>query len=137
MAGAQTPKHIHEGVADGMEVPIQAAHSPKDIEVMRGALWDEVKTGMAMDGTSRTMEEVGQGLMVNMEKLAKQITAKSEGMSADAFFNDFTGIGTGLDPGTYNAASIPVVVSPQEATSYYSNGGIAGTVIDKKSRGIF
>lgn len=137
MAGAQTTEHIHEGISDGMTVPNQAAHSAKDIEAIRGALWDEVKTGVAMDGTSRTMEEVGQGLTVNMERLIQQVKGKEGGMSADAFFNDFTGIGTGLDPGSYNAASIPVVVSPQEATSYYSNGGIAGAVIDKKSRGIF
>lgn len=137
MAGAQTPQHIHEGVADGMQVPTQAAHSPKDISDIRGALWSEVKGGMALDGESATMEEVGKGLTFSMDRLIKQVKNKPEGMSADAFFNDFTGIGTGLDPGSYNAASIPVVVSPQEATGYYSNGGIAATVIDKKSRGIF
>jgi len=137
MAVGQTPGHIHDGVADGAPVPKQAAHSPGDLDEIRKSLWNEVSSGMAMDGKYSTMDDVGNGLVVNMEKLRKQIVGKREGMSADAFFNDFTGIGTGLDPGSYNNASIPVVVSPTEATAYYSNGGIAAAVIDKKSRGIF
>ncbi len=136
LAVGQTPGHIHDGVADGVPIPKQASHSPADLDEIRGALWNEVSSGMAMDGKSRTMEEVGNGLSLNLETLAKKVRG-GHGMSADSFFNEFTGIGTGIDPGSYNNASVPVVVSPTEATAYYSNGGIAATVVDKKSRGIF
>lgn len=138
LAGKQTRGHVFEGVADGAPVPEQINHSPGDVKAIQEALWSEVKGGMAMDGVSySTMEDVGKGLVVNLERLAKKAKDKPEGMAADSFFNEFTGIGTGLDPGFYNAASVPVVVSPQEATAYYSNGGVAATVIDKKSQGVF
>lgn len=140
IAEKQTRKHVKatfEGVADGAPVPPQFSHSTSEVEAIRNALWDEVSIGMAMDGSTRTMSEVADSQVVSMERMVKQIRNRPEGMSADAFFNEYSGIGTGLDPGVYNGASIPVVVSPQEATSYYSNGGIAGTVIDTKSRGIF
>lgn len=127
-----------EGVADAKSIPEQMSHSTAEVVAIKEALWNEVKGGMALDGVpSKTMEEYGKGLVVNLDKLRRKAKDSPEGMSADAFFNDFTGIGTGIDPGSYNAASTPVVISPQEATAYYSNGGIAGAVIDKKSRGIF
>lgn len=124
-----------KGVADSAQEPMNLY--PADIKSIQDSLWLEVKDGMAMDGQNSTMEEIGKGLVFNVEKLAAQLKTRPEGMAADAFYNDFTGIGTGLDPGVYNNAYTPVVVSPTEATAYYSNGGIAGAVIDKKSRGIF
>lgn len=136
IAGRQTQNHL-DGVADASSVPEQINHSTADIKAIQGALWAEVKDGVALDGSSVTIEEYRETLGFRLDKLQDQIMRKKEGISADAFYNDYTGIGTGIDPGSYNNASIPVVVSPTEATSYYSNGGIAGSVIDKKSRGIF
>lgn len=122
------------GVADS--APQQLAHSADAIETIKKSLWDEVRKGVALDGKSQTMDEHRKALTFNLGRLSKQIQNRG-GMAADAFFNEFTGIGTGIDPGFYNNASIPTVVSPQEATSYYSNGGVPAYVIDKKSRGIF
>lgn len=138
LAAGQEKGHIFDGVADGAPVPKQINHSPGDVKEIQAKLWTEVKGGMAADGVHySTMEDVGKGLVVNLEHLVKKAKDRPEGMAADAFFNEFTGVGTGIDPGFYNASSTPVVVSPQEATAYYSNGGIAATVIDKKSQGVF
>ncbi|ADX42541.1 phage portal protein [Tetrasphaera phage TJE1] len=138
LAAGQERGHIFDGVADGTPVPKQINHSPGEVKEIQDKLWTEVKGGMAADGIHySTMEDVGKGLVVNLEHLVKKAKDRPEGMAADAFFNEFTGIGTGIDPGFHNASSTPVVVSPQEATAYYSNGGIAATVIDKKSQGVF
>lgn len=125
---------LRPGVADA--APEQLAHSADAIETIKKSLWEEVRKSTALDGKYQTMDEHRKALTFNLSRLNKQIQQKG-GMSADAFFNEFTGIGTGIDPGFYNNASIPIVVSPQEATSYYSNGGVPAYVIDKKSRGIF
>jgi hypothetical protein len=58
------------------------------------------------------------------------------GHARDAFWNPMTGIGSADDPGMYNYAFTPVCMAPQEATAYYSSGGIPKVIIDKKSKGI-
>jgi hypothetical protein len=55
---------------------------------------------------------------------------------ADSFYNPVSGIGDLNDPGVYNAATIPISMSPWEASAYYANGGIPGVIIDKKSKGV-
>jgi hypothetical protein len=54
----------------------------------------------------------------------------------DGYYNAMTGQGvTGFDPGSFNLAYTPVSMSPNECTSYYSNGGLPSIIIDKKVKG--
>lgn len=127
------------GVSDG---PAPLRFTRSEVEEIRAGQWEHVKAGVAIDGGSQTMEEVRGHLAVSYEKLAKSVGRgprgpEFKGETIDSFFNDVTGIGTGVDPGSWNNASTPVSISPQEATAYYSNGGIAGGIIDKKFTGIF
>ena len=86
---------------------------------------DKIRGGMALDGGYITLDE------------ARKQTANGMGqMIADSFFNPANGIGTTADPGYYNDATIPVSMSPNEATAYYSNGGVSARIIDMKSQGI-
>lgn len=136
LADAQLPMvKGKRGVADS-ERTEQFSLTSGQVEKIKTKLWEETRGGMVADGEIDTPATLTEKLTINWEKLSKQLRGK-EGAAADSFFNEVSGIGTGIDPGTYNAASIPFVVSPQEATAYYSNGGIAATVIDKKSAGIF
>ncbi len=55
----------------------------------------------------------------------------------DSWYNSATGIGTSSDPGWYNTSDIPIQMSPQQASAYYSSGGIPKVIIDKKTNGPF
>ena len=60
----------------------------------------------------------------------------SDPLIQDGFYNALTGTGVGgFDPGAFNLAYTPVSMSPNEATSYYCNGGIPAIIIDKKVKG--
>lgn len=109
-----------------------------DVKTFRDSQWSHVKSGMASDGEYQSMGDVKKRMTVSLENMQSQLgRGRPNGETMDSFFNEVSGIGTGADPGSWNAASTPVSISPQEATAYYSNGGIAATVIDKKSKGIF
>lgn len=54
----------------------------------------------------------------------------------DSFVNPMTGIGTAKDPGIHTVATIPLALSPFEATAIYSSGGLPEIIINKKSKGI-
>ena len=67
-----------------------------------------------------------------------QVAKKKDGsQTVDSFFNSVTGVGTSSDPGFYNTADIPIYISPNQATAYYSSGGIPKVIIDKKVMGPF
>ncbi len=128
----------YEGVSDAAR-PMR--FTGQEVASIQDGQWQHIKAGLASDGNSQSMEDVEKGLTVKYENLAKNLgrgkTSGFKGETLDSFYNDVTGIGTGIDPGSWNASSVPVSISPQEATAYYSNGGIAGGIIDKKFRGIF
>ncbi len=54
----------------------------------------------------------------------------------DSFYNPVTGINTQSDAQWWNTADIPLILSPNDATAYYSSGGIPQQIIDKKVNGI-
>lgn len=54
----------------------------------------------------------------------------------DSFVNPMSGIGTAKDPGIHTVATIPLALSPFEATAIYSSGGLPEIIINKKSKGI-
>jgi hypothetical protein len=137
-------RYRNAGVSDA---PTPMRFTGSDIDDIRDAQWDHIKDGMTSDalkgGTPiMSMEDVRNRMTVSYDRLAKSLgRGKSgplmKGETIDSFFNEVSGIGTGIDPGSYNDASIPISINPQEATAYYSNGGIAGGIIDKKFTGIF
>lgn len=126
------------GVSDS---PRALRFEESEVKEIRDAQVQHINQGMAVDGGVQSMEDVRKTLTVSFERLAKSVgrgkVSGMKGETIDSFFNEVSGIGTGIDPGSWNAASTPISISPQEATAYYSNGGIAAEIIDKKSKGIF
>jgi len=127
-----------EGVTDSSR-PLRFSGS--EVRGILDGQWEHIQTDEALHGEFQSMDDVRNRLTVSYDRLAKSVgrgpVTGLKGEAIDSFYNDVTGIGTGVDPGSWNASSIPVSISPQEATAYYSNGGIAGGIIDKKFTGIF
>ena len=123
-------KKIFKIVADSQPsgVADSAASVPLSVDAtieIQALMLDKIRSGMALDGGFMTLDE------------ARTKTANGMGqMIADSFYNSMNGIGTTSDPGYYNDATIPVSMSPNEVTAYYSNGGVAARIIDMKSQGI-
>lgn len=105
-------------VADSLsEVPV----SQNDMTRIQTLLNDQVRANLVQDGVSFQL----------LEEARKDITSVLDG-----FVNPMTGTGvSGVDPGMFNRAQIPVSMSPNEATAYYSSGGLPQIIIDKKSKG--
>lgn len=51
----------------------------------------------------------------------------------DGYTNKKTGIGTSIDPASAVDCSIPVSITPSEASAFYASGGIPARIIDKKA----
>lgn len=134
-------RKIAEKVPDGVSDSSKAMRfTAAEVEDMQTAQWEHVKAGMGEN--QQTLEDLKKGLVVSFEGLRDQLrrgpkNPEYKGETIDAFFNEVSGIGTGADPGSWNNASVPISISPNEATAFYSNGGIAQEVIDKKAKGIF
>lgn len=58
---------------------------------------------------------------------------KNAGIVQDGYFNPTSDIGTYIDPGMQTESFIPVSMTPNEATSYYANGGVSARIINKKA----
>ena len=121
------------GVSDS---PKALRFTPDDLDTIRANQWEHVRAGQAIDGAFQSLSDVKKNMTLSLDKMKELAKGRKVGEASDGFFNQVTGIGTGMDPGAWNAASTPVSLSPQEATAAYSNGGIGAEVIDKKSRGI-
>jgi len=107
-----------KGVRDSkVEIPC----TTEDIDALQLIMHSRVQANLSTVGSIQTLDQA-------RESAASYVT--------DSFMNDFNGIGTQLDPGYYNSASIPVSMSPNEATAYYSSGGVPAKIIDIKSQGI-
>lgn len=125
------------GVADSPEIKFTTT----DVKEIQTLLLLDVRTNMVEAGGFKTLEETRSGLVLNVDRITDHLKslarAGQQGIAADSFYNALTGIGTSIDPGYYNAATIPISMSPNEATSYYASGGIPAIVIDKKAKGIW
>ncbi len=97
-----------------------------DVEEIKAIMLDRVQSNMALDGGFQTITEVRQSIANGLGQ-----------MVSDSFFNPVNRIGTTQDPTYYNQSTIPVSMSPNEATSYYTSGGVPAAIIDKKARGMF
>lgn len=73
-------------------------------------------------------------LKAQMEQiLAQEKLSQNKGIVQDGYANPVSGIGTAIDPGMNVDSFIPVSILPNEATAYYSNGGIPARIINKKA----
>ena len=128
--------------------------SINDANSIKDSLYDLVKSNLTNNGgTFTTISDLEKEMTSVLPTINKMIQNKSgsakmiidamkSGKSLndpqlqDGFFNALTGTGVGgFDPGSFNMAYTPVSMSPNEATSYYSNGGIPTIIIDKKVKG--
>lgn len=87
---------------------------------------------------TQTMDDFKKSAVLDLSGRMKSLKASLRGdikqMVTDGFYNPMSGVGTYNDPGMYNSAYVPLIMSPQEASSYYSSGGIPKVIIDKKAK---
>ena len=104
--------------ADGIG---KRTHSISDIDEVKAVTWDHILAQRAASGEeTQSIDEARKSLI----------------FTKDSFYNPMSKVGTGADPTTYSAATIPVAIGPFEATSIYSSGGIAEIIINKKAKGV-
>lgn len=112
-------------------------HTLDEIEEIQSIQYEIHKSHLARSGISyQTLDELKEKSRIDVLKLQKQIIEKQKIGVKDSFYNPITGIGTGIDPNYYTTSSIPLSVSPYEASSVYSNGGLTEIIINKKSEGV-
>lgn len=87
-----------------------------ELEQIRSELYTTVKESI---GESQSATEVRESLLCRFVK--------------DGYSNEISGIGTPIDPSIYTRTSIPISITPQEASAYYAGGGIPMRIIDKKA----
>ena len=128
--------------------------SINDANIIKDSMYDMVRGNLTSDGsTLMTLTELEKNMSSVMPTITKMVQNRVGNMKMitdalksgkplndpvlqDGFFNALTGTGVGgFDPGSFNLAYTPVSMSPNEATSYYSNGGIPAIIIDKKVKG--
>ncbi len=99
----------------------QHVHSTADIEEIQQLTYDHICAQRVNAGENfQTVDEVRKSLT----------------LTKDGFYNPMSKIGTHSDPSTAGTASIPLAISPFEATAIYSSGGLAEIIINKKAKGI-
>lgn len=80
-----------------------------------------------------TLDDMKSGLKINITEKLENVKKYGLKLTKDGYFNPVSGIGTIIDPGMATAAFTPVSLAPQEATAYYTSGGIPMRIIDKKA----
>lgn len=114
----------HEGqiTADGAGKTIDL--SAEEIRSIRELQYEIVSDNLTADGVDfRSGEEMKSDLRISAEKM----------LTKDGYFNPTSGIGTPIDPGMHTRTFVPVSLTPQEATGYYTSGGVPARIIDKKA----
>lgn len=108
------------------------SHSLSDLDELHELMYTSVKERHIRQAQPfRSVEEVRRDVLIDVTRGISRIIAGDSDV-----YNEATGIGTLLDPQTYSRASIPVMLGPSEQAALYSNGGLAGLIIDKKSLGM-
>ncbi len=116
------------GVKDALSKPL--AHKSADIRNIQEWQYQQVLANSIEDNAdTQTLSQVRKGITDSLAPIRSAIK--------DGFFNPVTNINTELDPNFYSQADIPISLSPYEATSFYSSGGIPQDIIDKKAYGLF
>ena len=99
--------------------------SPDNVTEIQSLMWSQVSSNLTLDGGYQSLNDAKKSMTTGAIKL-----------TVDSFFNPVNGTGTPFDPGFYNTATIPISLMPMEASAYYSNGGVAGMIIDTKAGGM-
>ena len=76
----------------------------------------------------QSLDEMKKNLMIKIPKRIENVR-----LTEDGYFNSVSGVGTDIDPAISTESFTPVSILPQEATAYYSSGGIPSRIIDKKA----
>lgn len=112
-----------------------------ELSLIRDEMYENVTEQMVNDGVDfQTLEDMKRGLISHMPQQLQQKlqeatvqVPQNNGIVQDGYSNPVSGIGTFIDPGLKTESSIPVSISPIEATSYFANGGIPARIINKKA----
>lgn len=119
-----------------------------ELDQIKNEMYAEVQEGLTQDGAYQSASEMKESLRLkvkdNLDAFMRQETSrrlnearrlqeKDGTLTQDGYFNPTTGVGTYIDPGMDTRASIPVSLTPNEATAYYANGGLPARVINKKA----
>lgn len=130
-------EHATKSVLDSLDyLPI----SYSEVSRIKALMFSKVRANMVADGASfSSLDEAIEQSTAYSRQLLREATPAPRNESQfvkDGFYNPMTGVGVkGIDPGMWDSANTPVSLSPNEATSYYSSGGIPQIIIDKKSKG--
>lgn len=123
---------------DGAEA---IALDSSELALIRDEMYGNVKDQLVNDGVGfQTLDDMKRGLLSDVpQQLQQRLQAQavqvpeSAGIVQDGYSNPVSGIGTFIDPGLKTETTIPVSISPTEATSYYANGGLPSRIINKKA----
>ena len=97
------------------------SHTTGQIKEVRDIMWEHIKASRISTGQSyRPLTEVRE-----------EMTGV-----CDALYNNMSGINTPQDTAYFNNASIPVAISPYDATALLASGGLPEIIINKKSKGV-
>jgi hypothetical protein len=111
------------------------SHTGDDINEVRDLLYthslsSRVAAGEAVKDLATARAMVTDEVLGGLKKL-------HQGLALDAIQNPISNIGVyGIDPQRATYATIPLSLTPYEATAIYASGGIPKNIIDRKSRGI-
>lgn len=99
----------------------------------------QVKKNLVRDGEVDTMQGFGERYSAfcrqQIAKSPNRVTPDLLKGVKDGYFNPVTNVGTDVDPSMFTLATIPLALSPGEATAYYASGGLPSIIIDKKGKG--
>lgn len=108
------------------------SHSTTDIKEVCDITYNHIMSQRAVAAASSS----GQGYM-SLDEARQAAVIDVKRFTKDGFYNPMTNIGVnGVDPGMQNMATIPVSISPYEATALLASGGLPEIIINKKSKGI-
>lgn len=118
----------YKGIRDSAKIsPI--AHTTDEIDGIKTSLFNAQKAAYVKGGTHFcTLNEMKEETKLKLDGFFKK--------TADGFYNPANSVGTGADPSLLSTSYAPILVSPQEASSIYANGGLASIIVDKKSKGV-
>lgn len=118
------------GVKDGAEV---IALDSSQLYSIRDELYQVEKENRTQDGTPiQSATEMRASIFSEAQKNIRILKDHPE-LVKDGYYNPVSGIGTYIDPGIQQKSFIPVSITPEEGTAYYTSGGIPARIIDKKA----
>ena len=132
-------EHETQYTSDGTQ---ELCLDAEELTAIRDEQYQIVKDNLSMQGQYQSAKEMKNSLMLHTQdkinayvsRLKSDISLeKNKGIVNDGYFNSVSGIGTMIDPAMSTQSFIPVSITPTEATSYYSSGGVPARIIDKKA----